>query len=378
MRHGSMINPPNRFERLVHHADDSHKTGDPEIDGDDTRHIEYYIDASKSIVSENNSPDITFRYSINPYRGCVHACAYCYARPTHEYLGFNAGLDFETKIMVKPDAARLFREYLAKKNWEPDRIVFSGVTDCYQPIERKLELTRQCLIVAREHGVPIGIVTKNALVTRDLDILQDLAKRQLAEVYLSINTLEVELSRAMEPRTSSPEARLGAVKKLADAGVPVGVLVSPMIPGLNDSDMPTVMEAAKQAGAWNARYTLLRLPLTVEPVFLEWLERTQPNHVQKVLQRIRQSRDGQLNNSQFGERMRGSGPIAEQIHAMFKLFQKKLELDRPMPSPNLRVFARQNLPNVPASLPTTCHCLMGLTRVDVLCQVSPDRCVTTG
>ena len=287
------------------------------------RKIEYFEDASKSIVSENHSPDISFRYSINPYRGCVHACSYCYARNSHEYLGLNAGLDFETKIFVKHRAAELFRAFLRKPGWSPEPVAFSGVTDCYQPAERDYRLTRQCLEVANQCNLPITIVTKNALVLRDLDILTDMAERNLVHVSISINTLDIELARVMEPRTSIPSARLRAIKELTDRDVPARVMVAPIIPALNDHDVPRVLESAKEAGATDARYTLLRLPLTVEPVFREWLERTQPLRAEKVLERIRGTRDGKLNDSSWGQRMTGSGEIADQIRSMFNVFRKK-------------------------------------------------------
>ncbi|MEM1069710.1 MAG: PA0069 family radical SAM protein [Planctomycetota bacterium] len=339
MRHGSNLDPANRFEPVHREVDlDQLAWDDEHLRSLTHRKIEYIDDASKTIVAENSSPDIPFRYSINPYRGCIHACAYCYARPGHEYLGFNAGLDFETKIVVKRNAAELFREFLAKKNWKPESITFSGVTDCYQPAERDLRLTRQCLEVAWECRQPVSVITKNALVIRDLDLLQQLASEGLVHAYLSITTLSPELARDMEPRTSTPSARLRAVKRLADAGVPVGVMTAPIIPGLNDQEIPNILEAAKEAGAKRAGYVLLRLPLTVEPVFVEWLERVRPNHVDRVLGRVEQARGGKRNQSEWGERMTGQGPIADQIRNLFKLFQKKFGLDKDLPPYNFNRF----------------------------------------
>ena len=339
MRHGSRIDPPNRFETHQRELDLEHLEWDQEyIRTIDNRNIEYVSDESKSIVSENNSPDVPFRFSLNPYRGCIHGCSYCYARPSHEFLGFNAGLDFETRIVVKHRAPALFQEFLSKDSWTPEHITFSGITDCYQPAERKFRLTRACLEVARECGQPVSVITKNALVLRDLDIIQELASNQLIHVFLSITTQDPELAREMEPRTSVPSARLRAVKMLADAGVPVGVMIAPLIPGLNDSEVPQIMEAAKAAGAKSAGYVLLRLPLTVEPVFIEWLQRTQPLKAERVLGRIRQTRDGQLNNATFGERMVGNGEIAEQIRSMFMMFRKKAGLDRKLPPYNRDLF----------------------------------------
>jgi DNA repair photolyase len=340
MRHGSRIDPPNRFDKVHVEPDFDHWQWDQEhLRTWRERKIEYLADQSRSIVSENDSPDIPFRYSLNPYRGCAHACPYCYARPGHEYLGFNAGLDFETRIVVKHDAPELFREFLARDAWRPEPITFSGVTDCYQPAERQFQLTRQCLAVALECRQPVSIVTKNALVLRDLDLLAPLARDRLVHVFLSVTTLDAELARAMEPRSSIPAARLRAVRMLADAGVPVGVMVAPVIPSLNDVEIPAILAAASQAGAMAASYVLLRLPLTVEPVFREWLERTQPLKADRVLNRIRQTRDGRLNDSQWGQRMVGSGELAEQIGRLFRLFQQRHGLDRRLPEQNLALFS---------------------------------------
>ena len=339
MRHGSRMNPPNRFDKTHSIPDYEHLEWDTEYLRDQQdRHIEYIADTTKSIISENNSPDIPFRFSLNPYRGCIHACSYCYARPSHEYLGYNAGLDFETKIVVKHDAPNLFREFLAKPSWNPETITFSGVTDCYQPAERKFRLTRGCLDVALECRQPVSIVTKNALVLRDIEILKDLAEHNLVHLFVSVTTLDLQLARDMEPRTSIPSARLRAIELLADAGIPVGVMVAPVIPGLNDSEVPRVLEAAKRAGAMTAGYILLRLPSTVEPVFLEWLERTQPLKSERILGRVRQTRGGKLNRSAWGERMAGTGEMADQIKQMFRLFKQKYELDGKLPAQDCSQF----------------------------------------
>ncbi len=340
-RHGSNLDPPNRFEKLrrvVLPEDLDQLAPDDELLSGPDRDIEYYEDESESILSENQSPDIPFRYSINPYRGCIHACAYCYARPTHEYLGFNAGLDFETRIVVKRKAAELLRAQLSKKSWSVEPIVFSGVTDCYQPAERKFRITRQCLEVAVECRQPIGIITKNALVLRDLDLLQNLAEDRLVHVFVSLTTLDSQLARTMEPRTSTPAARLRAIQKLSEAKVPVGVMTAPIIPGLNDSELPNLLAAARDHGAMAAGYTLVRLPLTVAPVFEEWLRRTQPSQAEKILGRIRESRDGALNSTDFGARVKGSGLIAEQIQQMFRLFRGRLGLAKSLPEYNLACF----------------------------------------
>lgn len=339
MRHGSNIDPPNRFERIQSTPDFEHLEWDQEYLAERSdRKIEYIADHSRTVVSRNDSPDLNFRFSVNPYRGCVHACSYCYARPSHEFLGYNAGLDFETKIVVKHDAPQLLKAFLARSDWSPEIIAFSGVTDCYQPAEREFLLTRGCLAVAAEANQPIGIVTKNALVVRDLDYLAPMAEKRLASVSISITTLDPALARAMEPRTSIPAARLRAIERLSSAGVPVKVMVSPVIPGLNDNEIPGILEAARDAGAVSASYILLRLPLTVEAVFLEWLERTQPDRMDRVLSRIRQTRNGNLNQSEFKSRMRGQGNIADQIGQLFQVFRKKYRLDAPLPPVNCDLF----------------------------------------
>jgi DNA repair photolyase len=339
MRHGSNIDPPNRFDTIQREPDLEHLEWDREyLNARTFRQVEYIEDESQSIVSENDSPDIPFRYSLNPYRGCIHACSYCYARPTHEYLGFNAGLDFETKIVIKRNASQLLREFLSKKSWQAQPIMFSGVTDCYQPAEREFRLTRQCLEVALECRQPVSIITKNALVLRDLELLQALAADNLVHVYLSITSLDPELARDMEPRTSIPAARLRAVRELSETGVPVGVMTAPLIPGLNDCEIPQLLKAAKEAGAMTANYVLLRLPLTVEPVFIEWLQRTRPNQAEKIVGRLQNAREGKLNSSLWGERMVGRGEIAGQIRTMFRVFKKKYGLDGDLPAHDSSLF----------------------------------------
>lgn len=336
---GAGINPPNRFESARHEADWEHLEHDEEyLDSLRIVQTEYIPDTAQSIVSSNDSPDIPFRYSLNPYRGCQHGCSYCYARPTHEYLGYSAGLDFEAKIHYKPDAARLLRDFLARPDWQPEEIVLSGVTDCYQPAEREFGLTRACLEVASECHQPIGIITKNALIRRDLDILTSMAERNIIQVRISITTLDPKLARNMEPRTSTPAARLRAVEAVARSGIPVGVMVAPIIPGLNDSEIPAILAAAKAAGAQVAGYTVLRLPLAVEPVFRDWLSTTYPEKQSRVEGLQRQVRDGKLSSSQFGERMRGTGLMAEQIRQMFKIFSAKEGLDRRLPPSDTSQF----------------------------------------
>ncbi|MBX3450053.1 MAG: PA0069 family radical SAM protein [Planctomycetaceae bacterium] len=324
MRHGSRLDPPNPYRATQSVPDGEHWEWDEEyLAAQEGRPIEYLADSSRSIVSENDSPDIPFRYSVNPYRGCAHGCSYCYARNTHEYLGLNAGLDFETKIFVKHDAPLLLREFLANDRWTGESLMFSGVTDCYQPGERRFRLTRGCLELAHACSQSVSIVTKNALIVRDLDLLADMAARNLVHVGISLCTLDEDLARSMEPRTSIPAARLRAIRLLAEAGVPVMVMAAPLIPGLNNHGVADVLKAAREAGATAAGYTFLRLPLTVEPVFLEWLHRERPGEADKVTGQLRQSRGGRLNSSNFGERMRGSGPIAEQIRQMFQVLKAR-------------------------------------------------------
>jgi DNA repair photolyase len=332
MRHGAQSDPANRFLAVHAEPDDAHWEWDPQDRPDPAqRSVEYLIDEAQSIVSENQSPDIPFRYSLNPYRGCSHGCAYCYARNTHEYLGLSAGIDFETKIFVKPSAARLFRDFLARPSWVPEEVAFSGVTDCYQPAERRYRLTRACLEVALACRQPVGIVTKNALVVRDLDLLREMAALRLVHVHVSVTTLDAELARVMEPGTSIPSARLRAIELLSAAGVPTRVMVAPIIPGLNDAEIPAILAAAAAAGARDAAYILLRLPLTVAPVFQEWLSRTQPLKAAKIEGLIRTTRDGALSQSAWGERMRGNGPFAEQVRQLFRVCVQKSGLNQPLP-----------------------------------------------
>jgi DNA repair photolyase len=291
---GASGNPPNRFERLALEPDP--EWYDAEEPVPQTR---FFRDDSKTIINYNDSPDIGFAASVNPYRGCEHGCIYCYARPFHEYLGFSSGLDFETKIMVKEDAPELLRRELASPKWKPQVIALSGVTDCYQPVERKLGLTRRCLEVLAEFRNPVGIVTKNHLVTRDVDVLGELARCDAAAVFMSVTTLDPELRKVMEPRTSPPASRFSAVETLSQAGVQVGVLVAPIIPGLTDHEIPSIISAAVKAGARFAGHVILRLPYAVAPLFEQWLTRHFPEKKEKVLNRIRAIRGGKLNDPRF-------------------------------------------------------------------------------
>lgn len=337
---GAASNPANRFERLVYCAD-------PADDEAPRLRTQFLRDDSRSIITRNNSPDVGFDVSLNPYRGCEHGCAYCYARPTHEFLGFSAGLDFETKIVVKENAPELLRRELSRRSWKPQVLVMSGVTDCYQPIERQLGITRRCLAVLAEFRNPVSIITKNHLVARDIDILGPMAQQQLSSVNISITTLDPELAKRLEPRASPPARRLIAIRELSAAGIPVSVMVAPIIPGLNDHEIAPVLSAAGDAGATGAGYTVIRLPLAVAPLFDEWLTRHFPGHREKVLGRVRSLRGGKLNESGFGSRMRGSGVYADQISSMFKISARRAGLERaqePLSTSLFRIpFAQKEL-----------------------------------
>jgi DNA repair photolyase len=332
---GAASNPPNRFESITLEPDADWDPADAPLP-----RTTFFQDATQSIITYNDSPDIPFRTGLNPYRGCEHGCSYCYARPTHEYLGFSAGLDFESKIMVKENAPELLRRELSSPKWTPQELAMSGVTDCYQPIERKLQITRRCLAVLAEFRNPVSIVTKNALVTRDLDLLRELAAHQAVQVNFSITTLDSDLARKLEPRAASPKQRLASVETLSKAGVPVGVLVAPVIPAINDHEIPSVLAAAKAAGASWAYTEVLRLPLTVAPVFTEWLERHFPERKDKVLGLIRAIRGGKLNDPRFGSRMRGEGIFADQISQLFHIACRKVGLAEDDPELSTAAFRR--------------------------------------
>jgi len=317
---GASWTPANRFEKLhidLADLDVSDANFDPSERA--RRVTQYFRDGTKSIITRNNSPDVGFETSLNPYRGCEHGCIYCYARPTHEYLGFSAGLDFESKIMVKTNAAELLRAELESPSWQPQTLVMSGVTDPYQPIERKLRITRGCLAVLAKFRNPVAIITKNRLVTRDIDLLRDLAAFNAAAVNISVTSLDPNLQRVLEPRTSSPEGRLDAIRQLRSAGIPIGVMVAPIIPGLTDYEVPRILKACGKAGAQFAGYTIIRLPWAVAPLFEHWLEEHFSERKEKVLGRIRDLRGNRLNNSQWHTRMSGEGIFAEQIASLFKI-----------------------------------------------------------
>jgi DNA repair photolyase len=318
---GAATNPPNRFVPLYREA----IPGWTE-EGDPAPRTKFFRDTTRTILNTNDSPDIPFTYSVNPYRGCEHGCAYCYARPGHEFLGLSSGLDFESRIFVKEDAPELLRKEFHSSKWEPQTVSMSGVTDPYQPVERRLQLTRRCLEVFAEFRNPVGIVTKSALVSRDRDLLGDLARHQATHVFLSITTLDAELARIMEPRAATPTARLRTIREVTDAGIPVGVLVAPIIPGLTDHEAPAILDAARNAGARCAGYVTLRLPFAVKDLFADWLQQHFPERKERVLGRLRQARGGKLNDSQFGRRMRGEGEWADVFSRMFKLNTRRLGL----------------------------------------------------
>jgi DNA repair photolyase len=335
---GAAANPANRFEPLHLERDED---WNPDEDPAPTTH--FYRDATASIINYNDSPDIGFNASINPYRGCEHGCIYCYARPTHEYLGFSSGLDFESRIMVKDNAPELLRKELASPKWKPQVIAMSGVTDCYQPVERKLKLTRRCLEVLAEFRNPVGIVTKNHLVTRDIDLLCELAEHRAAVVYVSLTTLDNDLAAKLEPRASLPSHRLAAIEALSKAGVSVGVLTAPVIPALNDHEIPSLIAAGVSAGAQSAGYVTLRLPFGLGALFEDWLARHFPDRKEKVLNRVKALRGGRINDPNFGTRMRGEGIFADQIESLFAAACRKAGLDGRHPELSVSAF------RVPAS-----------------------------
>ena len=371
---GTRVNPTGRFERARIEPDldalanlpallpeemlpetpgeDQQRSGTGEF-GDAARQLDEtwnrktqaIPDPSRTAITTNRSPDIPFDASLNPYRGCEHGCAYCYARPTHEYLGYSAGLDFETKILVKEKAPELLRRELSAPRWKPQVVALSGVTDAYQPMERKLELTRRCIQVFAEFRNPITIITKNALVTRDIDLFKELNEVQAISVTLSMTTLDPSLQRALEPRASAPHERLRAIERLAEAGIPTSVNIAPIIPGLTDAETPALLKAAADAGAQHAGHIVLRLPHGVRELFDDWLMTHRPLRREKVLHRLESLRGGErdsgkLNDPRFGSRMRGEGRFAEQISGLFNLMARKHGLDRPHPPLSAEAFRR--------------------------------------
>ena len=331
---GVTPNPTNRFERVTMERDPATVVEDP------APRTQFFKDSTRSIVARNRSPDVGFDLSINPYRGCEHGCAYCYARPTHEYLGLSAGLDFESKIFIKQDAPQLLHKELSSPRWRPKLLALSGVTDPYQPVERTARVTQGCLEVLAEFRNPVMVITKNFLVTRDLDLLTDLASHQAVKVAISLTTLDPTLQRTLEPRTSSPVRRLEAIEKLALAGVPVAVFLAPLIPGLNDHEIPSILTAAADRGAKEASCVPLRLPYGVKDLFLDWLERHVPDRKKKIVNRILAMRGGRLNDPKLVSRMKGQGPMAEQVMQLFHVARRKAGLEGPPAELSTAAFRR--------------------------------------
>ncbi|HEV7228383.1 PA0069 family radical SAM protein [Brevundimonas sp.] len=324
---GARSNATGRYEsETVHDVDDGWTDADAEVA---PLRTQLTPERARTIIARNQSPDVGFDRSINPYKGCEHGCIYCYARPSHAFMGLSPGLDFESRIFWKPDAARLLEQELAKPRYVCKRIHIGGNTDPYQPVERELKSTRAILEVMRRFNHPLSIITKSVLISRDLDILGPMGREGLASAFVSITTLDRALARAMEPRASTPAKRLEAISRLADAGIPVGVGFAPVIPGLNDHELEAVLEAAKKAGASTAMYVTLRLPLEIKDLFREWLADARPDRAARVMSLVRQTRGGRDYDPDWSQRMKGSGPVADLIAARFKAAVKRLGLDGP-------------------------------------------------
>jgi DNA repair photolyase len=319
---GAGLNPPNRFEQL-------HVEADPDCPDEERPNprTQFFYDATETLLTKNDSPDVGFSYGLNSYRGCEHGCAYCFARPYHEYLGWSSGLDFESKILVKLRAPELLRRELTAKRWQPQPIAMSGATDCYQPAERHFKLTRACLEVCAELRHPIFIITKNALVTRDLDVLTELARFNCIFVHISVTSLDTDLAGKLEPRASRPPARLRAIRELSAAGIPVGVMVAPIIPGLTDHEMPSILAACAEAGARRAGHVTVRLPFAVKDIFLQWLDDHVPTKKARIVDRLKTLHGGKLYSNDWGKRMSGEGIFAEQLDRLFETTARRLGLN---------------------------------------------------
>jgi len=334
---GAQIKSENRFLKSHYVTDHIEGLDEPLLENP---HTQVFQENAKKILNRVDSPDLGFGYSMNPYQGCEHGCIYCYARNTHEYYGFSAGLDFESKIVVKKNAARLLEQELLKPSWNAVPIMLSGNTDCYQPLEKKWGITRQILKVMAQYRHPVSIISKNGLVVRDIDLLQDLAADNLVHVYISITTLNEELRRAMEPRTASGIKRLKTVEELAKANIPVGIMNAPIIPGLNHHEIPAILKAAADHGALNAGMTIVRLNGAIGKIFEDWLQKNFPDRFEKVWNQICSMHGGNVNDSQFGRRMRGDGNIADVIHQLFRTSKKKYFADKSMPAYDLTKFRK--------------------------------------
>lgn len=333
-RRGAGINPGNRFETVRLHVlgeELDRQWVEHEADGKTHRvQRQVFNDRTQTIINRvSQTADVPFDWTLNPYRGCEHGCIYCFARPYHEYLGFSSGLDFETKLMAKPDAPKLLRQELAAPKWKPEPIVMSAITDVYQPIEHKMRITRQCLEIMADCGQPVTTMTKSALVLRDTDLWQRLAKMHAGIVTVTLVTLDPDLAQKLEPRASSPMARLRIIRELTAAGVPVTVNIAPVIPGLTDSEMPAIMQAVSEAGARRAVWVMLRLPYQLKDIFLDWLSRSvHPDRARKVESLIRQVRGGKLYQSSHAHRRSGTGPLVKQLAQTFDVFTRKYGLNR--------------------------------------------------
>jgi DNA repair photolyase len=334
---GAQIKTENRFLKSQYVTEHAEGLDEPLFGSPQTQ---IFFDTPKKIVNKVESPDLNMMYSMNPYQGCEHGCIYCYARNTHEYYGFSAGLDFESKIIVKKNAPALLEQHLLHKNWNAVPIMLSGNTDCYQPQERKLEITRGMLRVLVRYRHPVGIITKNSLILRDLDLLKDLASDRLVQVYISITTLNEDLRRLMEPRTASAVKRLQTIEALAQAGIPAGVMNAPIIPGLNHHEIPAVLKAAADHGAVAAGMTVVRLNGALGKIFEDWLRKNFPDRFDKVWNQICSFHGGQVSDSQFGRRMTGEGKIAESIHQLYRMARKKYFAGRQAPAFNLTMFRK--------------------------------------
>jgi len=335
---GTILQIQNRFETVSRESfDDGWETIGEELPVIQTQ---FYNDNAKSILFKNDSPDIPMAYSLNMYRGCEHGCSYCRARPYHEYLGFNAGIDFESKIMVKHDAPQLLRQAFENPKWIPQSIMMSGNTDCYQPAERKYKLTRQLLEVFLEYRNPVSILTKNALILRDLDLLKELASMNLVSTLLSVTSLDPLLRQKLEPRTSTSRMKLKAMEELSKAGIPTGVMVGPIIPGLNDNEVPSILKRASEAGATRVAHTILRLPHAIAPIFTDWLEKNYPEKSKRVLARVMMIRGGKLNDPNWGTRMSGTGAYADYMHQLVHALSVKYNMNQPRMPLSTHLFQR--------------------------------------
>src|SRR6478736_3086153 len=335
---GTQIKTSNKFLQAQYVTDHVEGLDEPLLENP---HTQIFHESPKKIVNKVDSPDLGMGYSMNPYQGCEHGCIYCYARNTHEYYGFSAGLDFESKIIVKENAPELLEKHILNPKWQPVPLMLSGNTDCYQPQERKFQITRKMLLVLAKYRHPVGIISKNSLVTRDIDVLKDLASDRLVHVMISITTLNEELRRAMEPRTVSGLKRLKVVEELAKSNIPVGIMNAPVIPGLNHHEIPTILKAAADHGALTVGMTVVRLNGSIGKIFEDWLRKNFPDRFEKVWNQICSLHGGNINDSQFGRRMAGDGNIADAIHQLYRASKKKYFSNRQMPAYDLTKFRKR-------------------------------------